>query len=105
MRPFPWVVMSKNSRASIVAELNSAREALRASERRANRATKKAREYEKAVEPIMERVRFWAMSPLEDEANAPKVLTVGQCRVIANLLLDTEDEERQAEDNGESHEV
>ncbi len=78
--------MGSNSRASLVAELHSAKEALRASERRATRAMKRARGFEKALEPIASAVRFWARSPLEDGANAPKVLNVGQCRALAHLL-------------------
>ncbi len=78
--------------------MNSLKEALRASERRATRATKRARDLEKAIEPIMERIYFWAKTPLEDDANAPKVLTVGQCRRIAEALVEGPAEEAPVEE-------
>lgn len=78
--------MTKNSRSTLISELHDTKQALQASERRARRAVKRLRDLEKAMSPVLERVSFWAETPLPDDANAAKVLTVGQCRRLRLLL-------------------
>jgi len=78
--------MARNTRSSLLSELQDTKQALMASERRGRRAVRRLRDIEKTIEPLLTRIRFWAQMPLPDDANAAKVLTVGQCRVLCGLL-------------------
>ena len=70
----------------IISDLHNTKRALLASERKQRRATKQFRNLEKILEPIVAKMELWASMPLADEANAFKVLTVGQCRELLRVL-------------------
>jgi hypothetical protein len=78
-------------RNDLVAELHNAKEALLASERRGKKATKRLRDIEKALEPIVHRMDVWATSHLADTDNAPRLMTVGECRRLLSILRDDND--------------
>jgi hypothetical protein len=74
-------------RSEILAELANGKQALISSEKRGRKAVQRLRELEKIFVPMKDRLQTWAESPLADEANAAKVLSVGDCRKLLRLLF------------------
>lgn len=75
-----------SNRRNVLAEMEQLKEALRASERRAKREAKRRRDLEGVLTSLTERMKFWADSPLPDENNAARIMTVGECRRIVSIL-------------------
>jgi hypothetical protein len=88
-------------RSEIVHELHNAQQALRSREKRERRTIRRLRDIEKALEPVMKTMEFWASQRnLDDDTNAARVMTVGQCRAILALLKESDEDE--SEDSDES---
>ena len=77
-----------SKRTDLLADLQKTKQQLDASEKRGRRAVQKARDLEKVLNNVKSRMQLWADSPLADEANAARVLTVGDCRKILSTLND-----------------
>lgn len=86
---------SKHSQT--LADLHNTKAALAASEKRSRKATRKLREIENVLKPIISKMRYWSESPLGEDANAARLATIGECRrVIGALEAEFEDSESEA---------
>ena len=83
-----------NKRTALLSELEATKQALRASEKRMRRATQGIG----LLAGALPRLETWALMPLPDEANAARVLTVGECRALVRALRDQDDTAESAED-------
>jgi hypothetical protein len=82
--------MARN-RNELLTELEHAKQALIASEKRGRRSVRRLRALETALAPIVSRLELWANSRLSDSDNAPRLMTIGDCRKLLALLRDEKD--------------
>ena len=73
-------------RSELLADLHTTQQALRAAEKRSSRAVRRFRELEAALDAIKPALQFWSDSPQPDDANASRIMTVGQCRRLLTAL-------------------
>ncbi len=78
--------MAGHGRKAIVAELEQAREAQRAAERKAGRAMRRLRDLEKVLAKAVPRMRTWVALPVNSDSIARGVLTTDECRQILAVL-------------------
>lgn len=82
--------MGSRKRTEILSDLQQAKDALIASEKRGRRAVQRLRQLEGVLEKVKWKMEAWAALPVSDESQA-RCLTTGEVRAILALLKEQDE--------------